>query len=97
MNKTTLYRGIQFVWDIEKARTNKQKHNITFEEAMDVFFDPFVRVTDATRNDESRHAVIGFDTKARLLFVVHIEQDETHIKIISARQATLREEEIYAN
>lgn len=97
MNKTTRYRGVQFVWDIEKARTNYSKHNITFEEAMDVFFDPFFRVTDADRMGESRDAVIGFDARARLLFVVHLEQGDSQIRIISARQATLREEKIYAS
>ena len=97
MNKTTLYRGVTFVWYTEKARTNEHKHNITFEQAMDVFFDPFLRVTDATSSDECRDAVIGFDAKARLLFVVHIEQTENQIRIISARQASSKEEEIYAN
>ena len=85
------------MWDIEKARTNKSKHSITFEEAMDVFFDPFFRVTEANGNGESRDAVIGFDARARLLFVVHLEQGETQIRIISARQATLKEEKIYAS
>ena len=39
-------------------------------------------------NDEARDAIIGFDASGRLLFVVHIQFDDTYILIISARKAT---------
>jgi uncharacterized DUF497 family protein len=31
---------IRFEWDPIKARTNRRKHGITFEEAVNVFDDP---------------------------------------------------------
>ena len=34
-------QGVEFEWDGNKARSNIEKHNITFEEAAEVFFDPF--------------------------------------------------------
>jgi len=40
--------------------------------------------------------VIGLDASARLLFVVHIEHAEDHIRLISARRATHQEEVIHA-
>lgn len=88
--------GTAFVWDEEKARVNVTAHDgITFERAAEVFFDPFFRLVDATRNDEARDAVIGFDTLGRVLFVVHIEVEGEYIRIISARKATPQERNDY--
>jgi len=37
--------GITFVWDDEKARINPINHNsVTFQQAAEVFFDPFLRL-----------------------------------------------------
>lgn len=88
--------GETFIWDAGKARINAHKHGVRFEEAASVFFDPFLVLTDASRNDEARDAAIGFDSGGRLLFVVHIEFEGSHIRLISARRADGREESIYA-
>jgi len=88
--------GTTFVWDEQKARRNIAAHDgITFERAAEVFFDPFFRLIDASRNEEARDAVIGFDTLRRMLFVVHIEIGDEYIRIISARKATLQERKEY--
>ena len=52
-----LYRGQRFVWDAEKASSNANKHGVRFETACEVFFDPFLRVEDATVDEELRDAV----------------------------------------
>ena len=84
--------GTDFIWDSNKSASNVVNHpGITFEQAAEVFFDPFFRLVDATRNGETRDAIIGFDRASRLLFVVHIQQDDTAIRIISARKATKTE------
>lgn len=84
--------GVDFVWNDRKAISNKAKHEgIGFEQAATVFFDPLFRLVDAGRKDEARDAVIGFDTQGRLLFVVHIQIEESAIRIISARRATSHE------
>lgn len=57
---------------------------------------PAAGVADASRNDEARDAVIGFDQLGRLLFVVHIEFEGDCIRIISARAAEPHEEAFYA-
>ena len=87
-------KGITFVWDQGKARRNSNKHGVTFEQATEAFFDPFLRVVDASRNQEARDAVIGMDRRWHLLFVVHIEPGVDEIRIISAREAT-RKERLY--
>lgn len=80
--------GLSFVWDDRKAASNPRKHDgVTFEEGTTVFFDPFFRLVDASRNREPRDAAIGYDAMGRLLFVVHIEIEDEYIRIISARKA----------
>ena len=81
--------GVAFVWDIAKARSNIVEHDgVRFEDAAQVFFDPFLRLVDASRNHQTRDAVIGYDAQGRLLFVVHLEINDEYIRIISARKAT---------
>ena len=75
-------------------------YGVTFERAAAAFFDPFLRVVDAGRNDEARDALIGYDGSGQMLFVIHVEivhpkSDEEAIRIISARKATLKEREHY--
>ena len=89
---------ITFIWNQEKARQNPLKHEgITFEQAAEAFFDPFLVVVDASRNYEARDAIIGMDKRNYLLFVVHIQQENDMIRIISARKATRQERNYYEN
>ncbi|MDJ0688612.1 MAG: BrnT family toxin [Xenococcaceae cyanobacterium MO_188.B32] len=88
--------GITFVWNEDKARNNPIKHDgVTFQQAAEAFFDPFLIVIDASRNHEKRDAVIGLDRKWNLLFVVHMEIEGDRIRIISARKATRMERQQY--
>lgn len=92
------FQGIRFVASREKARRNPVKHQgVTFEQAAQAFFDPFLKVVDADRNEEARDAVIGLDAASRLLFVVHIQQEDDRIRLISARKATREERNLYEN
>ncbi|MFU8788894.1 MAG: BrnT family toxin [Methylobacter sp.] len=89
-------KGVTFIWDQRKTANNPNKHDgITFEQATAAFFDPFFKLVDAGRNNESRDAVIGYDESGRLLFVVHIEVESEFIRLISARKATLTERNNY--
>jgi uncharacterized DUF497 family protein len=65
------------------------------EQAATAFFDPFFRLVDASRNDEAREAIIGYDAASRLLFVVHVELNGEAIRLISARLATSEERRLY--
>jgi uncharacterized DUF497 family protein len=88
-------RGQTLEWDSEKAAINLRKHNITFQEACEVFFDPFFCLVDSTAEDEAREGAIGYSERSRLLFVVHLVRQEETIRIISARPATTEERKIY--
>jgi hypothetical protein len=93
------YQGQLFEWDSDKATTNLQKHGVSFEKACEVFFDPFVRVVDATdQEDEARDAAIGFSNELNMLFVVHVVRGGDRlesIRIVSARLATPQERDQY--
>jgi len=95
MDTRCVLQGITFVWDSNKASMNLRKHGIPFEQAAEAFFDPFLRLVDASRHEEARDAIIGLDTRWNLLFVIHIELEDDAIRIISARKATRRERAYY--
>lgn len=88
--------GSDFVWDADKAQVNLHKHGVSFEEAAGAFFDPLLVVVDASRNDEPRDALIGFDATGRLLYVVHVLVEPEALRLVSARRATSAEEDLYA-
>ena len=95
MDTHHVYAGQRFRWDMEKAQANFIKHGVRFEQASEVFFDPFVRILDAGVGDEAREAVLGLAEDWTLLFVVHVVREYGMIRIISARRATREERRLY--
>ncbi len=89
---------IIFEWDPQKAKTNFEKHGITFDEASTVFKDNLSLTIDDPLHsyDEERLVLIGMSYKNRLLVVVHTEREDS-IRIISARKAVKRERRYYEN
>ncbi len=90
-----ILHGVVFERDSDKAENNRSKHGVSFELACEVFFDPFVRVTDASEIDESRDAAIGYTDSQTLLYVVHVVRYEEITRIISARRATSQERRLH--
>jgi uncharacterized DUF497 family protein len=78
-----------------RRRRILRKHRISFEKACEVFFDPFLRLLDASANDERRDAVLGLTEDWSLLFVVHVVHQGDILRIISARPATSSERRTY--
>ena len=95
MNIIYRLQGVEFEWDKEKAEINVRKHGVTFEEAAEVFFDPFYQIGDASMDEhEDRDFMIGYTFAQRLLLAVYTERRE-RTRIISARPATRAERKIY--
>jgi uncharacterized protein len=89
---------IKFEWDTAKAKSNKKKHGVSFEEAQSVFYDEFaVQFFDDESSElEDRFLMLGFSDEARLLIVCHCERNQGNIiRIISARKATKIEGKYY--
>ena len=85
---------IEFEWDARKARTNFEKHGVTFEKATEAFFDPFCQGGDASAGPERRSFILGYTSSPRLLLVVYEERPHS-LRIISARAATRTERIMY--
>ncbi len=85
---------LRFEWDEGKNRANIRKHGVSFDEAQTVFLDEHaIRYYDPDHSrDEDRFIMLGFSFKLRVLVVCHCHrQDDTVIRLISARKANQRE------
>ncbi len=89
--------GLQFEWDEAKNQANQRKHGVSFEEAQTVFFDEHaVQFSDDDVLGEDRFLMLGRSSKFRVLMVVHCFRDEESvIRIISARKPTKKERAEY--
>tara|TARA_B110000879_G_scaffold174110_1_gene226633 strand:- start:127 stop:414 length:288 start_codon:yes stop_codon:yes gene_type:complete len=89
---------INFSWDQAKAKSNRKKHGVSFDEAQSVFYDDLaVQFYDEDSFDEERFLLLGMSSDSRILMVVHCEQGEggENLRIISARKATKNEQQHY--
>ena len=89
---------VDFRWDDRKDRANQRKHQVSFDEARTVFFDEYALefYDDPSSAAEERFLMLGMSLRARLLLVCHCVRDnETTIRIISARKATRSESKLY--
>ena len=87
-----------FDWDENKNRINQEKHGISFEEASTVFFDERALLLDDPEHsmNEERFLLLGMSETAKICIVCHCyRESDTVIRIISARQATGKEEQRY--
>ncbi len=88
---------MEVTWDPRKNATNQQKHGVSFEEASELFASgvDYLEIFDQAHSDEEdRFHAIG-PIKRGLVLVVHTEQDESAIRIISARWATSSERDLF--
>jgi uncharacterized DUF497 family protein len=87
---------VDFEWDSEKARSNEQKHKVTFLEATEVFGD----VLSSTAADpdgsegEARFLIFGRTSNGKHLVVSYTERGE-NLRLISARIMTPHERKAY--
>jgi uncharacterized DUF497 family protein len=87
---------IRITWDPLKAAENVRKHGVLFEEAREVFGDPFLAAEndDAHSEDEDRFTGFGSTAAGRVLFVCYAIKGED-VRLISARRATRFEKRSY--
>ncbi|MFT4243183.1 MAG: BrnT family toxin [Acidovorax sp.] len=90
----------RFEWDPAKARTNLQKHRVSFETAARAFADPFaLAAQDRIEGGELRWQTLGLVDGQILILVAHTTWDDEDgtevIRIISARHADPKERRRY--
>ena len=88
-----------FEWDPVKARSNRRKHGVTFENAVRVFGDPYaISEQDRIEDDEIRWQMVGlFEGRSLLTVAYTVREDwpDEIFRIISARKATKKEHRLY--
>jgi len=83
-----------FSWDPNKARENRRKHGVSFEQAATVFCDPrAASLYDDDHSDfEDRWMTLGVSSISGLIVVHHtfedIDEEHVRIRIFSCRKAT---------
>jgi len=85
-----------FEWDEKKNKINISKHKVSFSEAATVYKDIFsLTYFDPDHSeDEFRFIQIGISERNKMLVISYTETNDT-IRIISAREATKTERQIY--
>jgi uncharacterized DUF497 family protein len=92
---------MRFTWDPAKARSNRRKHGVSFEQATQVFDDPNHILLGNylfPEEGEPRQQVIGLSQDVVLLSVIFVDRSTdnlTRIRLISARKANANEEYLY--
>ncbi|MFY9991207.1 MAG: BrnT family toxin [Rhodoplanes sp.] len=81
-----------FEWDPRKAASNRRKHGIDFDEAIEVFYGPIV-LYRSDRKEEERWLAIG-GSEGRVIAVAFTWRGDT-LRIISARRARRNEKRAY--
>ena len=88
-----------FAWDKKKNEANRKKHGVSFEDAQTVFFDEnAIEFFDPDHSEEEdRFLLLGLSFRLRVLVVCHCyRESQGVIRVISARKATRKEWEHYA-
>jgi uncharacterized DUF497 family protein len=91
-------KELEFEWDKSKDKTNVKKHGVSFDDARTTFYDEqAIQFYDPEHSDEEdRFILLGRSYKLKTLVVCHCyRDDETKIRIISARKADREEAQVY--
>ncbi len=84
---------MEFEYDPNKSKSNKQKHGIDFEESNSLWFDISRLEVQAESDDEPRYALIAiFNDK---LWTAFYTIREERIRIISVRRSRKGERSLY--
>jgi uncharacterized DUF497 family protein len=87
-----------YTWTEEKNRINKKKHGFYLSDIVDLFDDPhLLEYYDAVHSslDEDRYICIGRFHDTVFLFAVTMDKSDGNTQIITAREATPKEQEAY--
>lgn len=89
---------LKFEQDIEKDKLNTKKHGVSLTEAKSVFYDEYaIQFYDPIHSEsEDRFILLGSSYKLNVLVVCHcFREEETTVRIISARKADTDEAQAY--
>ncbi|MHC4939366.1 MAG: BrnT family toxin [Planctomycetota bacterium] len=84
-------------WDSTKARANEHKHGLSFTEAAELFTSgsEYLEIFDERHSEEEDRFIAIGPIRRGVVLVVWTERDEDVVRIISARWATRREQQMH--
>ena len=91
-------KKLEFEWDKKKDKTNIKKHGVSFDEACTAFYDEYaIQFFDPEHSEEEeRFILLGSSFNFKTLVICHcFREEETIIRVISARKADKDEEQYY--
>ena len=83
------------IWDPRKAQANLGKHGVDFADAAIALEDENALTIADTEHGEFRFKTLSVGPTPSVLFIIHAEQDEETVRIISARRADRNEQRQY--
>ncbi len=84
---------MDFEFDPKKSESNKQKHGIDFNEAIELWGDPNVIEIPLKVSDELRFLVVGKISEKHWSAIITYRSE--NVRIISVRRSRKEEVEIY--
>lgn len=89
---------VGFEWDAGNARKSEDKHGVSQSEAEQAFFnDPLLLLVDQkhSKGEPRFHALGKTDDSRRILIAFTLREQDTLIRVISARDMNRRERNVY--
>lgn len=88
---------MRFEWDPNKNEINKEKHDLSFEEATELLEvgTDYIEIYDEEHSgDEDRFIAIG-PIRMGVIVVIYTERQDDVVRIISTRKATKSEAKLF--
>jgi uncharacterized DUF497 family protein len=88
---------MRFEWDPAKNKTNRAKHGLSFEEAIELFKTDidYLEIYDEEHSDEEDRFIAVGPISRGLVVVSYAAHEDEVLRILSARPATRRERQRY--
>ena len=97
VNPVELNEPYQFEWDEWNIKKNQLKHNVSMDEAEQIFSDPDKKILKDLFHSkrEDRYIVVGRTSGKRILYAVFTIR-KNRIRVISARDLNRKERSLYS-
>jgi len=84
---------MRFEWDSAKDTANRAKHDLSFEEASQLFQGDadYLEIFDTGHSDEEDRLIAIGPIRRGVIVVAYTERDDDVLRIVSARFATRKE------
>lgn len=86
---------MRYKWDSKKTASNLLKHGVDFPDAVIALEDENALTIEDKDHNEQRFKTLGMGSFLNILFVIHSEYRDGHIRIISVRKADKKESKQY--